>query len=496
MPKFISNAEGNMFVQAQRSEVPEWLTCTGVGDIEIPEAELTPQYCPDPLNSGEFKIEGFSKGDKDMGTYSMEKPLSAVYNFLLETPCPFAGRINWVCRGIRPNVRNYEVAIIMPDSYPNRRGIRAPVRTPDGTEARVLTTLDLNFPDALMLYHLTMVQQTVSNTVAANAVYFLPQRCEDRCGKARGLGQVGAIGLDGSGYLGLYSYPYDSEIKLTTDYGSTWSAATTDPYTFGGNTSQIMLMETSGDGIRIIAFRGSSVPGAPAECSYSDDWGVTWTSVTVGSINGQVINDWAICGAKIVVCCSGGYIYQSEDQAESWAAQESAVETTQDLNGIIFYDDVYGYCAANNNVFLYTINAGLDWATGTGPAAGANLLSVHRNDKGHVFVGTNDARLYRTEDGETGGNPWTLVVDYGGGTIPWIEFDPTAEYVGALIRNTTTPTGQLYRSENGGASWNLVPGMPTNNGLNDGHMLDQNYIYVVGETVGGISFIARSQPVS
>jgi photosystem II stability/assembly factor-like uncharacterized protein len=488
---FISNAEGNMFVQSSWTEVPEWLTCTGVGDIEIPEAELTPQYCPDPLNSGQFKIDGFTHGDQGMGTYSMTKPLATVYNFLIENACNFAGRINWVCRGMRQNRRNFEVSVVMPESYPSRRQIRSPVRDPTGSEERVMTGLDVNFPDLLMLYHLTCVQQTVSNTVPANGVHFLPRRCEDRCGRGRGLGEVGAIALDGSA---LYSY--DSEIKLTQTYGATWTAAAVDPYAYGGNSSRVLLLETSGNGVRIIAFRASQVVGHPAECSYSDDWGATWTSVVVSSINNMGITDYALSGAKIVVCCTGGHVYESNDMGESWQAQEQGVETVQDLNAIEFYNDEVGYCAANGNVFLYTLNGGADWASAVGPAVGANLLSVSVNGKGMVFVGTNDARTYRSETGDEGGAPWTLVTDLGGGTIPWIQFDEVAGYVGALIYNTTAPRGYLYRSEDGGFSWQVIPGMANNNGLNSGHMLDQNYIYAVGELVGGNTFIARTQPVS
>lgn len=493
---FITNAEGNYFVQSQRSERFVWLTCTGVGDLELPAtAELTPVYCPDPLNSGDFKIDGFIKGDVGMGTYSLEKPLATVYNFLLEEPCPFGGRINWVCRGIRQDERNYEIAVVMPDSTPGRRSIRNPVRSPGGTEERVMTNLDLSFPDALMIYHLQIVRQVLTNTVPANAIYFLPQRCEDRCGAARGLCETGVMGLDGSGYLGYVLYPYDSEIKKTFNGGAAWAPTATDPYTYGGNTSAILMMETSGGGIRIIAFRSQSVPGAPAESAYSDDLGVTWNNSLVGGVNGQAVTSWALCGAKIVVSCTGGYIYESSDQAESWQVQEAGVETGEDLNDITFYSDQIGYCVGDNNVFLYTLNAGADWAMGNRPAVpGVNLLSCAVNDKGHLFCGSNDARLFRTEDG--GADLWAEVLDLGGGTIPWIRFDPKALYVGAMIHNNTTPVGSLYRSEDGGASWPIIANMPANNGLNGGFVCDQNHIFVVGELhADGTTFVAYTQPV-
>jgi photosystem II stability/assembly factor-like uncharacterized protein len=483
---FISNDEGNYFYQEVLANLQVWLTCTGVGNVEIPEGDRTPVYCPDPANSGRYKIDGFVRGDKGAGTYTLTKPLVNVYNYLLETLCEHHGRINWVCRGNRQDPRNYELAMLLINADPGRRGVTNPVREPEGTSARVNTTLDLNFIQHVMLYNLNIVRQAVTNTADANSVTFLPARCEDRCGPARGICQEGLMGLDrAAGYL------YDAEVKKTHDYGANWAATTVDPFSYGGDVGPILMLETIA-GIRYVVFRREGVVGAPAECAYSDNLGVTWTNVFIGTINNQGAFGADLRGADIYACGTGGYIWVSYNQAGAWATSEAGVETTQQLNAICFDPDTgKGFCVGNANAFLFLDEGSTDWAAVTGPAVGVNLLSVDTNLSGHVFVGTNDGRVFRSIDD---GTTWVEIVDLGVGTIPWIEFEPMAEYVGAFVHNTAAPLGGLYRSEDAGASWWQVPGMPANVGLNSGHMCDANNIYVVGNAQGGTTFIARSQP--
>lgn len=486
---FITNTEGNYFFQTERRNPFKWLTCTGVGDINKPEGDSTPQYCPDPMNSGKFKIDGSIKGEPGFGTYSLTKPIAGVANFLLDLNCDMVGRINWVCRGQRQNPRNYEFAVIMLESDPTGRGITGPVRGGADSEARVNTTMNLNFTDWITIYHLSMARQAVDNVANANGVWFFPQRCEDRCGPARGLCEMGIMGLDGAG-----GYLYDSEIKKTFD-GDTWAATPTDPFTYGGNVHALIGLETV-DGERYLVFRGEGVVGHPAEGAYSDDHGVTWTNTFIGAVNGQYITDVTISGAKIFVTASGGYIYKSENSGQSFTAVESAVETTETLNAIVFYDDQNGYVAANANVFLYSTDGGEEWNSGTGPAAGGvNLLSIAVNDKDHVFIGTNDARLMRTEDGKVAIPAWEEWLNLAAGSIDWIEFDEF-QYIGCLIHNTAAPRGYVYISEDGGADWAIQGAQPINAGLNDGHMCDANHVVVVGNVYGApaTTFVAKLTP--
>ena len=484
---FITNAEGNFFYQKLRSEKFDWLTCTGVGDIDMPEGDPTAQYCSDPLNSGKFKIDGFTQGVAGPSTYSITKPLVSAWNFILGMKCAFVGRINWVCRGIRQDPRNYEVALLMLDSTISRRGITAPVSF-DGTEARVNTNMDLSFSPYLDIYRLSIVRQTVTNDSPVLSIFFLPERCEDRCGPARDLCEVGIAGLSGTG-LYIY-YTGEAEIKKTFDGGDTWSEIGVDPYTYGGDTGAVWMLDTL-DGVRYLVFRTEMVPGAPAEVGYSDDHGDSWTSVDIGAVMGQYVNAVTDRGGDLVVVCSDGYIYSSSDQGETWDLREDGTESGGNgLNDICYYGDS-GYAVGDGPSIVYTTAGLTGWVACACPAAGYGAECVAVNDQGHVFVGTDDGRLFRTEDITDVGN-WAEWVDHGEGSIDWIDFDPKAAYVGYYIYNDAAGDGHLYRSEDGGASWSEVRGMPANDGLTAAHICDQNHVAIVGDVIAGLSFFAMT----
>jgi hypothetical protein len=106
-------------------------------------------------------------------------------------------------------------------------------------------------------------------------------------------------------------------------------------------------------------------------------------------------------------------------------------------------------------------------------------------------VGTDDGRVFRSEDG---GLTWVLALDLGGGTIDFIGFEPDANYVGFLVHNDGAMLGSVHRSEDGGASWFVVPGMPANLGINDGHICDLNTAFFVGNIdAGGTTFVVKTE---
>lgn len=489
---FITNLEGNFFYQLKRSVPFSWLTCTGVGDVDMPEGEPDPVYCPDPLNSGKVMIDGFIRGEAGSGTYSLVKPLVSTRNFLLNTKCKLVGRVNWICRANRQDPNNYEVALLMTDSEFRRRGIAAPV-SHEPPEARVNTNADLSFIKAMMLHRICIVQQAVDNTANGNSIHFLPARCEDRCGPARDMCEVGIMGLIGPG-----AYLYESEIKKTEDGGSNWAQTATDPYAYGGDTGPVLQFDSI-SGVRFVVFRVEAVVGAPAECGVSDDRGVTWGNRFIGNVFGQAVQCVWQRGGDMIVGCNDGYIYISSDVGDTWTVQENGGEGTESINDIVFYGSDVGYTVADNNEMKLTLNGGNDWAALVGPAPAptmADLTSVTVNDEGHVFVGTDDGRLFRSEDQ---GASWLdrdglpgYWLDLGGGSIDVLKREDEANYVMTMIWNDSTPVGHLYRSEDGGATWREIAGMPDNGGINDVHMCDLNHFAMVGNTYLGTTFVAMT----
>lgn len=487
--RFITSGQGNFYVQTEVSEPFEILTCVGVGDLPLPQGDLTPQYCPDPEHSGRFVIDGYIQGEPGAATTTLERPLSTVANWLLEQRCEFNALVAYLCDGVRAISRNFQVAFVLFNARVSDSAVLAAAARQPADNNRVMTNASITYADRQAIHRMEVVEQTLDNTAASNGIAFLPEACESDCAPARDLCEVGYMGLDGT--------QYNSEVKLTEDSGANWAQTATDPFLYdGGDAGKPVLVELADGEHRVIVPRISVAVGEPAEIAYSDDSGATWTNVYVGTFAGQFITKLFMYQGTIWACASDGYIYVSTDLGESWTAQESGVETSQTLRDIVMYTSDVGYCVGDTNVFLFTINGGTDWASRTGPAALTNLRSVAVNSEGYVFVGAADGVLYYSIDE---GQNWLTRRDFGsgaGGSVDWIAFDRTHRYFGGLIYNTAAPVGTLYRSFDGGASWEEPSGQTAswNSGLNDGWVCDANNIFVAGEAHNGTTFVARAVP--
>ena len=488
MSDLIFASEGDVFAQDDWGEIFEHLMCMDVADLPKPKGDLTPVYCPAD-EKGKFKIDGYIRGEPPAATTTLQMPLSVISNYLLEIDCPTNLWVTYNCAGQRGDPENYQLALLVYQFQVSQDTVlgNAVAKQPD-QEARLMTSADVAYEDRLEFYQMAFARQSLDNTSAANAIAFLPETCGDRCTSPRALCEEGFMALDG--------LQYNSEVKYIRKGLTNWTQTDADPFTYqGGDASDVVVFQTA-TGHKAVVSRGSATTGEPAEVAITTDWGATWTNVDVGSTNAQFINRLFPYSGRIWAAASGGYIYRSNDQGTTWTTLESGNETTQDLNDICMYSLQVGYAVGNSNAFLYTLD-GIEWAARTGPAVGVNLLSVAVNDQGHVFVGAADGAVYRSEDQ---GQNWLDAddvagswVDFGNGSVDRIKFDTENRYWGFLIFNNASGVGTVYRTHDGGASWQAPDGQSGswNSGLNDVALCDQNTVHTVGEVHSATTFLAQ-----
>lgn len=336
-------------------------------------------------------------------------------------------------------------------------------------------------PPLYKIFQKTAGRIAIGTPEAVNAITF--------CGIIPGLEQIGFAVTDATS-----GSPSDEGgIWYTRDGGLTWTETTTQPFAGAENVSGVACFALGRNTTRVVVTRGTTDVAAPMEIAYSDNWGLTWTVVAVGSVNGQFApgaeSIFALDAYNIWLVAGNGYIYYSDDAGLTWTTQNAGVATVNALWAINFVTDRIGYAVGAADTILKTEDGGQSWTAtldNTGVVAIIRTLDVLDSD--HVWVGTSTGRLWYTEDG---GETWEERA-FGGGTgiVSAVKFADGSSLFGFMLHNTAVPVGSVYSTIDGGHSWDLVTTF-TNTGLNNLFVIDLNTAYVTGEVQGGTGVLGK-----
>lgn len=252
--------------------------------------------------------------------------------------------------------------------------------------------------------------------------------------------------------------PASADVWISTDHGETWTATATDPYLgTSNNLVSVVCFPIDAETTRILVAR-DLVATAPAAVYYSDDSGANWTEVLVGGVwaagssrNSLFALDMYHIWFITTTGMGNSYIWFSSDGGESWTMQEVIAGT---LYSCWFADANNGMVVGTTDLIYVTTNGGISWSAATATGSGDQLESVAENAGGGIWwVGTNGGEMYYSTDI---GATWTARTfpGSGAGTVTAITFiTPT---VGYMLHNPTNATGRVFRTRNGGFTWELV----------------------------------------
>lgn len=184
--------------------------------------------------------------------------------------------------------------------------------------------------------------------------------------------------------------------------------------------------------------------------------------------SGSLLLDLGVAGSRLVAVGERGHVLLSDDQGASWR-QAKSVPTRAMLTAVFFADAEYGWAVGHDETIINTVDGGETWTrTHFSPESQQPLLDLwFANRVSGIAVGaygayftTNDGGRHwasakfapppaktPTHDGEAAPDEGDLPPDYHLNRIVGVG---NRLYVAA-------EGGQLYRSDDRGASWHVLP---------------------------------------
>ena len=263
-------------------------------------------------------------------------------------------------------------------------------------------------------------------------------------------------------------------------------------------------------------FNSISVPSANviwAACDStkafrSTDFGNTWVLRNTGLPTGNLYGISALDSSNCWIGTVTGSIYRTTNGGLSWEAQ--LVQSGSFADGIKMFNANYGIFYADplgtGQPFQlrYTTNGGTNWNLSPNSPISQNDYGVINAwdwiDTGRIWVGAanattaaTSARIFRTTSGFGGGN-WTAVQLPGSGTSDGLYWQAIA-FTDASNGMAGTNGGNIRRTTDGGASWQLVsnpPGLGVIAVVNLHGFKDGSNLIRVSTTGQGINKIFRT----
>ena len=438
---FFDSNMGNLFVQpGGPMEAIYPMGCHDLGDISQSEGDITERRCPDPSGPGKWMVVLSSVGQPERGTSSVTTYLGKVKDWLeRQGNEPFTLYVQHAHTGRKDQFLNYERGEVM-------RGCRITSRTRSGLVARegsdaAEQSFEFSFDATTPYYPLALANQAVAATTPFLCICFSAD------------GQVGVAGAAaGTGAM--------ADVAYTRDGGLNWKLAAVQPFANDEDIAAVALLPLAPRQYRILALLGTTNAG-PMTVAYSDNWGASWTTVSVGGGNGNFGRGpkalVAVDYANIYVVGDDGDLFKSANGGASYT--EISLTSVQPLLGAHFKDVNTGIVVGEVNTILRTMNGGTSWTTIPGPAdqAAANVTAGLVFDQYRIMVGYDDGEVWYTDDA---GDSWVQVAfsfptGFSSGTIAdmhavddhCIAIALTWETDGSDIFST------LYRTICGGTYW-------------------------------------------
>lgn len=462
---------------------PKYLGCHGVGDLTEPFGDVTMLYCPDPSKVGAFVVKNSFSGEPGAITTSIETDLRKTADYLEDVGrCPIPIYIHKVSCGRRDVFTNFDRTFVLRQARITSRALGNLAARNSGAEGETTQTFEISAQFLTRIFNLEAARISLTETESLTGIAICGEdRCAGDCGVEQSVGD--AIYVASKALVGSAANTADVLVSLN---GGAFANTAADPFGGGEDVQGIVCFKVGRDTTRVLVARGTTDVAHPAEIAFTDDGGATWTSVNVGSTNGEFVANghalFALDRYHIWLGTSDGRIYFSSDAGLTWTVQDNAVVSATDIVGISFYDTLRGFAVYTGGE-VASCSDGLSWSAKT--ASGATTTTdIHAITQYDVWV-TGANGMWFSKDG---GTTWTQR-----NTIPIGAVDFLDELFGMAVGSAAS--GSIYMTINGGYDWQVLPAI-ANSGMVDVSVISPSLAYVAGNINSATGFLAKILPQS
>ena len=236
-------------------------------------------------------------------------------------------------------------------------------------------------------------------------------------------------------------------VKYSTDYGITWTDSVITGLSIG---SLVTAIDVVGQNLVVVSKTELAYFVAPI----NQQTGVigAWQKVQSGFVAAKTVNDMFVeSPTRVYFVADGGYIYVSTNILAGVTVLSAGATTTQNLSRIHGDDGVLMIVGAANTI-LKSVNRGVTWA-----AASAGVTGTHSaiwvNNANWYLLGTATGgvgQLWCTEDG---GASWTQTV-LPGAALTGVNdiIHPTLD-CGFVSATRSGPVATIFQTTYGDALW-------------------------------------------
>ena len=475
--------ESSIWVQKDGPNTePLYLGCHEVGDIPEPKGDSTKLWCPDPSQVGKFVPKKTYRGEPGVTSTTITTDVRKTADYLedlMERGCPFPIFIHKTSCGRRDVFTNFDRSFVLRNAdITNSTLSKLSARDP-ANEGESTQSYDLSTEEVLRVYNMEVsrVSLTESEDVTGFAVAG-EARCEGSCGASQK--PEDDLFISSKALVGSASNTADVLRSLN---GGVWTATSADPLGAAMDIQGIVAINMGRGVVRILVTNGKTQVSHPAEVSYSDDNGATWTTAHVGSVNTEYITSIeALDRYNIWIGTDQGRIYFSSDAGVNWTLQENAVISATDIISISAYDQ-------DNVMALYTggevasTSDGSTWTelteSGLTVATGIKMISTYS-----AWAVGAQGMFYTIDGGET----WNQRNSTAIGAVDFLN-----EMFGIAVGSASN--GLVYMTINGGFDWQALPAI-ANAGFTFVKVMSTKLAYICGKISNGSGFLGKIIPVS